>query len=234
MHSIAISVDFGSHLSRAKVRKACTKNISLYFVFSRIKQIFILNPRDVTLVPTIKCPAITISAFLGAFGGLMGLVAGISVFSIIELAFTILKFARLICCKAKVYPIVIVQPKTPHQKFELNQKHLFYHLGLNFVKFLKESGIHGVHYIKDKNLNCLEKIFWIISIAISTILCSIFIIDSLESIHEKSVIIGFDEKIFSKEEVSLDTVAIIIRKMILQFQTRTFLSFQKTLVLVRA
>lgn len=161
-----------------------------------------MDSTDVTLMPTIKCPAIKIFDFLGAFGGLMGLVAGISVISIIELIFTILKCARLIFCKTKVHPIIIVQSKTPLQKFALNQNHLFYHFGLNFVEFLKESGIHGVHYINNKNLKWLEKMFWIIFVVVSTVLCSILIADSLESLHANSVIIAFDEKIWNKEEAS--------------------------------
>lgn len=155
-------------------------------------------------MPTVRCPAIKISDFLGAFGGLMGLVAGISVFSIIELVFTILKCAQTICCTTKIHPIIIVQPKTPHHKFSLNQNHLLYHFGLNVAQFLKKSGIHGVHYIYEKKLNWLEKMFWIVSITVSAILCSLLIVDSLASLHAKSVIIAFDEKIWSKEEASFE------------------------------
>lgn len=176
-------------------------------------------------MPTVRCPAIKISAFLGAFGGLMGLVAGISVFSIIELTFTLLKCARVICCKKKIYPILIVQPKTPFQKFALNRQHLLYHFGLNLVEFLKEGGIHGVHYIKDKDLKWLEKMFWIASITVSATLCSILIADSLESLHANSVIIAIDEKIWNKEEASLDTLG--FKKFFLCFQ-KVFYSHTET------
>lgn len=48
--------------------------------------------------------------------------------------------------------------------------------------------------------------FWIIFVVVSTVLCSILIVDSLESLHANSVIIAFDEKIWNKEEASFDTL----------------------------
>lgn len=161
-----------------------------------------IEPFSVDLTSTIKCQAINMSDFLGAFGGLMGLLSGISVFSIIELVFTILKCVRLACCKTKVHPIITVQPKSELQKFVLNQHHLFYLFGINFVEFLKKSSIHGAHYLRDKKLSWIEKTFWIVAISVSTVVCSILIADSLDSLHAKSVIITYDEHLWNKEDVS--------------------------------
>lgn len=137
----------------------------------------------------------------------MGLVAGVSVFSIIELIFTVLKCARLVFCKTKVHPIIMVHPKTQSPKLALNQQHLFYHFGMNFVGFLEKTSIHGMHYLKDKRLRWVEKTFWIIAIFSSTVVCTFLIVDSLEALHTKAVIISYDEKIYSKEDIPFPVIS---------------------------
>lgn len=160
---------------------------------------FSLKLRQTSFYPMIRYQAFSVSDFLGAVGGLLGLIAGISVISIIELALTILKCFG---CSfwSKVDPSLENIPKL-QKRFLINREHLFYHFGRNFVEFLKESSIHGVHFTNDRKLKAWERLCWLVIICISVTFCSILITDSLNHLQSNSVAIALGEKIWSVEEV---------------------------------
>lgn len=140
------------------------------------------------------------SDFLAEFGGLMGLLAGISVFSIIELVMTIVKAFRFAACKTKIEPETDRVLRT-RKKFLVDEKHLFYQLSKTFGKLLKESNVHGVRYTSDKRLNVFERVFWVVTISLLLGFCSILVFNSLNNLQSNSVIVKVDEKIWSVEEV---------------------------------
>lgn len=137
---------------------------------------------------------------MGAIGGVMGLIAGISVFSIIEFPLTIIKSFQLTFCKSKVNPETDSGQKPP-KKFLINRDHLFYHLSRTFSDFLKESSIHGVHYINEKASSLQMKVFWLLAVSASMTYCSILVHDSLLNLQSNSVIVALDEKMWNVEDV---------------------------------
>lgn len=167
----------------------------------RIYTSFGLWPAETFFYPTVKYRAFDVSDLLAEFGGLMGLLAGISVFSIIELVTTVVNSLRLAVCKNKVSPKLSVQLPKIRKKFLVNQNHLFYYLSKTFVELLKESSIHGVHYTNNKRLHVIEKLFWLVIICVLLIFCSILVFNSLKNMRLNSVIIAVDEKIWGAEDV---------------------------------
>lgn len=132
----------------------------------------------------------------------MGLLAGISVFSIIEIVVTIVKSFRFAVCKSRVDPQVDQRPRI-QKKFLVNKKHIFYHLSKSFSELTKESNVHGVHYTSNKRLHVIERIFWFIIICVLLAFCSVLVLDSLSNLRSNSVIVTLDDKIWSVEDVSL-------------------------------
>lgn len=130
----------------------------------------------------------------------MGLIAGISVFSIIEFPLTIIKSFQLTFCKSKVTPEIDSREK-PTKKFLINRDHLFYHLSRSFSEFLKESSIHGVHYINEKASSLQMKVFWFLAVSASMTYCTILVHDSLLNLQSNSVIVALDEKMWNVEDV---------------------------------
>lgn len=153
--------------------------------------------------PSIRYLAFDISGFLAEFGGLMGLLAGISVFSIIELVMTIVKCLRFAACKSKVVPKAKVRKTRRRKKLKVNEQHLLYHLSRTFLELLKESSVHGLHYTNNKRLTKYERVFWFIIICFLLVFSSVLVIDSLRNLKSNSVIFAIDEKIWSVEDVRI-------------------------------
>lgn len=130
----------------------------------------------------------------------MGLIAGLSVASIIELALTFARCFQNLVCKGKIAPEIFQRPKRP-KRFLVNRDHVFYHFGQNFVEFLSESSVHGVRYINDKKLKLWERTAWAIIVCISVAFCSILIMESLNRLQSNSVSFVMDEKVWNVEEV---------------------------------
>lgn len=161
---------------------------------------FKLSPHITFFYPLIRLLAFDISDLLAEFGGLMGLLAGISVFSIIELVVNIFKYLWTAACRSKITPQAAQRPRM-RKKFLVNRDHLFYYFGKTFADLLKESKVHGVHYTSAKRHKNVERIFWIIVICTLLTFCSVLVFNSLKDLQSNSVIIAIDEKMWSVEDV---------------------------------
>lgn len=162
---------------------------------------FLLTMDTTYFYPLIRYQAFTSSDFLAACGGVMGLIAGISIFSIIEFMLPLIKSLKVTICKSRIAPEDDYPRNRPPRQFLINRDHLLYHLSLVFAEFLKKSSIHGVHYINDKGLSLKVKVFWLLAITASVISCSILVNDSLRNLQLNSVIVVLDEKIWNDEDV---------------------------------
>lgn len=151
--------------------------------------------------PVVRYRAVGTLDLLAACGGLLGLVAGISVFSIIEIVLTAFHCIKTVFCKSKVHPAQSPQARRQKQ-FLIDRNSLFYKAGKSFQEFLSESGIHGLHYTNDKESTASEKVFWTLALLVSTVVCSIVTANAVQNLQSNVVEIRMDEKIWSAEDVS--------------------------------
>lgn len=150
--------------------------------------------------PLVRYLAFDVSDFLAEIGGLMGLLAGISVFSMIELLVTTVKAFQFGACKSKIAPDVVRRTKSG-KTFLVNRKHLLYHLSRTFVELLNDSNVHGVHYISDRTLKAIERVFWLIVICVLMAFSSELVFQSLRNLQSNAVIVAIDEKVWNAEDV---------------------------------
>lgn len=152
--------------------------------------------------PSVRYLAFDDADFLAAFGGLMGLLAGISVFSIIELLVAIVKCCRFSADKSKISPETVQRIRS-QKEYLVNKEHLFYYLSQALVELMRASNIHGVRYLNDKKVKVIERVFWFIIICVLMAFCSILVFNSLNDLQGNSVVVAIDEKIWSVEDVRL-------------------------------
>lgn len=150
--------------------------------------------------PLVKHHIFGFSDYLATIGGLVGLIAGVSIISLIEIVFHVLcdscssLYSRFL--PTRVYPM---------QRNEVlktkNSKSFKDHLKIYFMEYVRESSIQGVPYIANEDRNFVEKLIWIFAIIASTIVCLILVKNSWENAEINPVSFGIDEKIWSAEEV---------------------------------
>lgn len=157
------------------------------------------------LHPLVKQKSVGGSEFLGSFGGLMGLVAGMSLLSIIELILLTLTFTFRVLKNHKNRNKVwaFKSPATRPKEFFLNKKATFENFSDFIVKFLTKSSIHGLQKIADKNRNLCEKGFWISVALASAIFSLVMIYDVTESSELNPIEFAIDEKIWNLNDVRL-------------------------------
>lgn len=137
----------------------------------------------------------------------MGLFAGISVISIIEVVFqfflTASKQVVLKIQRNKVYDIEPMQKPRPQNllKALVNHDHVLYQFVVFLHKFVNRSDIHGLHYITDKNNKGVERILWAIIVLTSTVFCSMIIFDAVRNSEISPFEFGIDEKLWNREDV---------------------------------
>ena len=158
--------------------------------------------------PLVKQKAVKLSDFLGSIGGLMGLFVGASVFSLFEFTFDFLLHvknkiaARMPRSKVRV---IIVKSKVEagsEKIITVNRKHMFYKCAKLLRHFAKESSIHGVPHIVNKDQKKLEKIFWIFTVAVSVAMCTNLILDTIDQADMNPIEYGIDDKLWSLKDVS--------------------------------
>lgn len=138
--------------------------------------------------PVVKVRSLTFSDFLSNVGGFMGLLAGISVLSIVEIFYHILKQCRK--SDTKVYPIA--HAKNPTRSIQANQSHALFQLTQYLVVYTKTSDLHGLKYASDKNESTIGNILWTVLVILSVLVCSGLVKDIYEH-AEKSPVATFIE-----------------------------------------
>lgn len=157
--------------------------------------------------PLVKHRAYDFSEYVASVGGLLGLIAGISTVSFIELGF---HMVRALTSKA----LVKVHPRRrkieiTREAFVNNEKSCL-HKGFEyFSDFMKSSSIHGFSYTTSKQFGVIEKLFWSACVITSTIFCVILVTETTKRSELNPTSYGIDSKIWNKEDVRLKVLSLL-------------------------
>lgn len=140
----------------------------IFFLLSNWLNMCIFFKSD-SFQPFKKILSYTFFDFLSNVGGLMGLFAGMSILSLVEI------FYHLTAIKITLRNIKI----TPSKTIWIYQNHLIVQLVKYFGKYLDFSDIHGSRYTQSLALSRNSRIFWSILLLSSIVTCYHSISDML-------------------------------------------------------
>lgn len=128
----------------------------------------------------------------------MGLLAGLSVLSIIEIFYHIM----IECLQShdKVEPLYQINQFI--QEDQGNQNHSLCKLSRYYFKFIKSSHMHGIHYTRDQTQSRCGRIFWTFLMAVSMSVCSVFVIDMHEHSKKSPMAMSIDSQVWTLDDVS--------------------------------
>lgn len=149
--------------------------------------------------PFIEELAFGASDFLGALGGLMGLFAGMSVISAIEVGFHALKmfFVKMSDRRLlKVHSMNAIESVSVIDT-SISRRSLEY-----IVKIILKSDIHGLHFLVDAGRKIWERFFWSLVVFSLAIFCSLQTYEVLKYSEINPIEFGIDEKIWTINDVT--------------------------------
>jgi Amiloride-sensitive sodium channel len=159
-------------------------------------RVFTIDLVNDAYYPLVKVQSLTFADFLSNVGGFMGLLAGISVLSFVEFFYHAMK--QIKSNKKRVHSSVDQQMQTEISK----RKHALYELMKYFVKFLKNSDMHGLPYITDTTQSRRGRVFWAVLVLLSFGFCSLMIRDLSELADRSPVATRIDSQIWTQDDVS--------------------------------
>lgn len=127
----------------------------------------------------------------------MGLLAGMSVVSIVELIYSVKT-----SCQQKQVQEEDEQATTAPRIAWGNETHALYQISKYFVEFIKSSDIHGVHFIKDQSLTKRGRMFWFVLVLSSVLICSIIVTYTYKHAEKSPVATRIDSKLMTLDDVS--------------------------------
>lgn len=151
--------------------------------------------------PFVKLQPFLLSDYFGSVGGIIGLVAGGSVISLVELIYHLAyrpsknKFMKNWNTK--------VQPFGAKPRFRTNKDHVLYQLTKFVKEYISKSDIHGFQYLVDSHQSMCERIFWLIVLSIAVTFCSVITIYIYRHREQNPVVIKIDEKVWKTQNVEL-------------------------------
>lgn len=148
-------------------------------------------------IPLNMVEVLTSSDFLSNIGGIMGLIAGMSVISIIEFFYHFVQSFRPKSNKVTL----MVMINNPWQIKLMNKDHALYQLSTYFTEYIKITDISGCFYMKDKTQTKYGRLFWTLIVILSMLLSCVLIVDIYQHAEKSPVAIGIDTKIWTQEEV---------------------------------
>ncbi|KAL7013324.1 hypothetical protein ACKWTF_015331 [Chironomus riparius] len=137
--------------------------------------------------------------FLSFVGGLLGLFAGFSALSFIEVIYWILSRLKLMILKHKnsIYPTIVHVTESNQQINTRGTKSLI-------KEYFAESSIHGFNYIL--NSKTIETVFWIFAFIFSISLCSTLISQTNQKLPDSRVI-SLDENLKSIDKIPFPAIS---------------------------
>jgi Amiloride-sensitive sodium channel len=149
-------------------------------------------------LPHVKVESFPFSSFLSNVGGFMGLLAGVSVLSIVEVFYhVVIQFGSN---HQKVHPLV--QANEPRRIARANEDHALYKFSQYLFEFIRSSSMHGLHYTQDRSQNKCGKIFWSLLVSLSIAICSVLIVDIYKHAEKSPVTTSIDSQLLTLDDVS--------------------------------
>lgn len=125
----------------------------------------------------------------------MGLLAGVSVLSVVEVFY---HFAHE--CnkrKSKVHP----ESQLNNVRRVVNEYHALYQLSMFFAEFVKISDMHGIRFTNDSSHTRCGRIFWTVLVILSIATCSFLVIDMYMHAEKSPVAVRIDPELWTLDEV---------------------------------
>lgn len=152
-------------------------------------------------IPTIKQRAFGVSDYLGSIGGLMGLFAGMSVISLVEVGYFLIEAASSKMMKLRRRQITHEIIKVAPVNVTMNEKSVFSLCASFFVTIMKKSDIHGLRYIARKHKSAGARFFWLAIVLTSSAACFYQILHTLKHSEMNPIEYEMDQKIWDVQDV---------------------------------
>lgn len=133
--------------------------------------------------------------FLSNAGGFMGLLAGISTLSVVEIFYHLVEI-KLQSRKNKV----LSELEANETRTRIDQDHVLVQLIKYFGQFIKSSDLHGAHYTMNPKLNRKGRIFWMVLLLSSVMVCTHLVGDMMQNAEKSPVAIKIETRLV--DEVS--------------------------------
>jgi uncharacterized membrane protein YccF (DUF307 family) len=147
--------------------------------------------------PFVKIVPFSFSDFLSNVGGFMGLLAGISILSIVEIFYHFAAF-KLRKQSKQIHPV----GQANRQTAWANEDHLLLQLVKYFAKFIKTSDMHGMNYTQDQTIGKVGRVFWALLVLLSLTICTLLVIDMNRHAEKSPITTRIDPKMRTLDDVS--------------------------------
>jgi Amiloride-sensitive sodium channel len=127
----------------------------------------------------------------------MGLLAGVSILSIVEIIYHIAAI-KLRKQAQQVHPV----NQASRQTAWVNEDHLLLQLMKYFAKFIKTSDMHGMNYTQDQTIGKAGRIFWSFLVVLSLTICSVLVIDMNRGAEQSPIVTRIDSQMWTLDDVS--------------------------------
>jgi Amiloride-sensitive sodium channel len=149
--------------------------------------------------PFVKTVPHSFSDFLSNVGGFMGLLAGISILSVVEVVYYIATI-KLGYQRQQVHPV------TNRQTAWADEEHLLFQLMRYFSKFIKTSDMHGMKYTQDQTIGKAGRYFWTVLVLLSLTVCSALVIEMNQSAEKSPIVTRIDPQMWTIDDVSKKSI----------------------------
>jgi Amiloride-sensitive sodium channel len=142
--------------------------------------------------------SLTFFDFMSNVGGFMGLLAGISVLSIIEVFYHIVHHFRPKL--TAIQPIMNFSFETRQIPW-VNENHAIVQMSKYCGEYIRSSDIHGLQYTRDNKQSRCGKIFWIILVVLSFFSCLILVQNTYKNAEKSPVATSIDPETLNSNDV---------------------------------
>lgn len=150
----------------------------------------------------IEHEAFKFSDYLASIGGLIGLIAGFSLISLVEICYHFLLYLASFRSSRRLFRRTYPEQDFRSIRTTFNQDHVIYQCSQYFFKFIEKSSVHGLTYTTKKGVPLSGRVFWMTFTIISATTCGFLIKDVLKNAELNPITFQIDEEIWKVEDVS--------------------------------